>query len=185
MVFRFLFLLLALSFSPMVAIAQSCTLSFRVLVTQGIRPMPPGSLLEGSARLALSGASIRQEGGSITHLATGEMHLGPDITGRIWALGVTAHSPVADLIAVFARDVSGLSFGGLAYGGPMMITLYGPPGSRPDTTPPTTQADWDAMTLQRRFALHAPGYDRIAGDITALAITCDGVGVIDSGPKTP
>lgn len=181
--YRFLFLLAALSLAPMMASAQSCALSFRVTVTQGIRPIPPGSVLEGSARFALTGAAIRQEGGAMTHLAAGEMRLGPDIIGQIWALGITAESPIADLIAVFARDVQGLSFGGVDYGGPMMITFYGPPGSRPDTAPPTAQADWDAMTLQRRFALHAPGYDRIAGDTTALQISCDG-GMIDSGTKS-
>ena len=120
----------------------------------------------------------------MTHLAAGEMRFGPDIMGQIWALGITAKSPVADLIAVFARDVRGLTFGGLDYGGPMMITLYGPPGSRPDTAPPTEQADWDAMTLQRRFAIHAPGYDRVAGDITSLLISCDGAGAIDSGAES-
>lgn len=182
---RVLCILSALSLAPSMGVAQNCALSFQVEVTQGIRPIPPGSMLAGRAQFRLTGASIRQEGGAITHLAEGEMHLGPGITGRIWALGITAQSPVADLIAVFARDVSGLSFGGLDYGGPMMITLYGQPGSRPDTSLPTAQADWDAMTLQRRFALHAPGYDRIAGDITSLSITCDGAGEIDSDPKTP
>jgi hypothetical protein len=165
-------LVAALIVQPLVARAQSCTLSYHLTLTQGIAPLPAGTQITGSAQFQLTGARIPQEGGATTHLAQGEMQLDPGITGDLWALGTTSNGAVADMIAVFARDVRGLTLDGIGYAGPMMITLYGPPGSRPDTGPPTTQADWDAMTGPRRFALHAYGHGRLAGDVTALTIAC-------------
>lgn len=167
-----LLLVAALIAHPMIARAQSCTLSYQLTLTQGIAPLPAGTQITGSARFDLTGARIAQEGGATTHLTQGEMRLGPGITGDLWALGTTSNGAVADMIAVFARDVRGLAHDGLAYAGPMMITLYGPPGSRPDTSPPTAQTDWDAMTGPRRFALHSYGHGRLAGDVTALSISC-------------
>lgn len=165
-------LALALIAQPLIARAQDCSLTYALTLTEGIAPLPVGTTLAGSARFRLSGARIAQEGGATTHLTRGEMRLEPGISGDLWALGTTSNGALADMIALFARDVQGLTHAGQHYGGPMMITLYGPPGSRPDTGPPTAQADWDAMTGPRRFALHAYGHGRVAGDVRELAIRC-------------
>ena len=90
--------------------------------------------------------------------------------GSIMRLG--AGNPVADLLGVQARNVTGMNFAGLGYRGPMTLNLYGRPGSLPAPTIPTDPAVWAAMDLRRGFALHAYGFDRIAGDVTALAVTC-------------
>lgn len=172
MLYRSLCLVAALIAQPLIARAQSCSLSYQLTLTQGIAPLPVGTTLAGSASFRLSGQRIGQEGGATTHMTEGEMRLEPGISGDLWALGTTSNGAVSDMIALFARDVQGLTDAGRRYGGPMMITLYGPPGSRPDTGPPTTQADWEAMTGPRRFALHAYGHGRLAGDVTALAIHC-------------
>ena len=171
--FRFALCLIAvLTVQPLVARAQSCALSFQITLTNGIAPLPMGATVTGSAEFRLTGDRVAQEGGATTHLTQGKMSLGPDITGDLWALGTTSNGALADMIAIFARDVAGLADDGLRYGGPMMITLYGPPGSRADSTPPTQQRDWDAMTGPRRFALHAYGHGRVAGDVTELTLTC-------------
>lgn len=161
-----------LAVQPSVATAQSCTLSYRILVTQGIPPLPEGAELAGSAAFRLTGERFAQGGDATTHRISGEMRLGPDIAGELWALGTASGGGRADMIALFARDVTGLSHGGVTYAGPMMITLYGPPGSRPDSGPPIAQSDWDAMTGPRRFSLHAYGHGRVAGDVTALTLSC-------------
>lgn len=163
---------LAVIVTPALAAAQSCTLDFALTVTQGVGATRPGETLTGTARFATTDRSFRGEGGAAVHLATGEMRLGPTIRGEIWALVTTSNGAAADLIGVHARNVVGMSFAGLVYAGPMTLNLYGPSGSLPAPVLPTAQAAWDAMDLNRHFALHAQGYDRLAGDITALTVTC-------------
>jgi len=171
---------LALALLPALAAAQSCRVDFSVAVTHGVGGLRPGDTLQGTARFVPTGRSFRQEGGATVHLATGEMTLGPSIRGEVWALVTTSGNPVADLIAVHARNVEGLSVAGLRYAGPMTISLYGRAGQLPAPTIPTAQAAWDAMQVSRRFALHAQGYDRLAGDIAALILACDSPAAIDS-----
>jgi len=165
-------LLLLLSL-PAQGAAQSCDLSFTVEVTQGVGTILPGTRLEGQASFTATGRSFRQEGGSTTHLAEGEMRLGSTIRGEIWTLITTSRGPTADLVGIHARDVQGLSFGGLAYNGPMMVTLFGRPGARPDTAIPVRQADWDRMDLRRAFSLHAHGVDMLAGVVSDLVARCN------------
>jgi hypothetical protein len=165
--------LLAVIALPPRAMAQACAVEFEITITQGVGPMTPGTRMTGAADFTLQNRAMPAEAGNTVHLAQGEMRLGPSITGQIWALVTTSNGAVADLIGLYARDVQGMSFAGLTYAGPMMITLYGPPGTRPTDAPPLAQRDWDAMTTPRRFALHSQGYDRLAGDVTALRITCD------------
>lgn len=172
---------LALTLAPALAAAQTCHLDFAVTVTQGVGEIRPGARLEGAARFSVTGRRIPGENGATVHLATGEMTLGDGIRGEVWALVTTAGNPVADLIAVHARDSEGMSFAGVAYRGPMVISLYGRPGSLSSPTLPTAQADWDAMALRRTFALHAQGHDRLGGDIAALSVSCAEPARIDSG----
>jgi hypothetical protein len=54
----------------------------------------------------------------------------------------------------------------------MALTLFGRPGTRDDPTPPTRQEDWDALDLRRAFSLQADGHDMLAGEVTALTVTC-------------
>lgn len=152
--------------------AQTCALEFIVTVTQGVGLIPPGTELPGSARFTTSGRSFRQEGGSTAHLATGHMTIGDGITGPIWTLITTSRGHAADLVGVYANHIEGLSFAGQNFEGPMALTLFGAPGSRPDASPPTTQAEWDQMDLRRAFSLHAHGADMLAGDVLDLAVDC-------------
>ncbi len=170
---RTLLALATLSALPDGVRAQSCAIGFDITVTQGVGAIRPGARMTGMADFTLHERALPAEAGNTVYLATGAMRLGAEITGQVWALVTTSNGAVADLIGLYARDVQGLTFAGLAYAGPMMITLYGPPGSRPDSAPPITQPDWDAMATSRRFALHAQGYDRLAGDVTALTVSCD------------
>ncbi len=172
--------LIAVLLSPAVAGAQECRVEFSLTVTQGVGFTRPGDTLTGHAAFRATGESFRGEGGATVHLATGEMRLGDDVRGEVWALVTTAGNPVADLVAVHARDVTGMDFAGIAYRGPMTISLYGRPGSLPAPVLPTDQAAWDAMDLRRSFALHAQGYDRLGGDITALTLDCAEPPEIDS-----
>lgn len=161
-------------------LAQGCGLSFGLTVTQGVGTLRPGDRLTGTADFTPTGRSFRGEGGARVHLARGEMRLGDGITGEIWALVTTAGNPVADLLAVHARNVTGMDFAGIAYRGPMTISLYGRPGSLAGPAVPTDQAAWDAMDLRRSFALHAQGYDRLAGDMDTVTVDCDSPAPIDS-----
>lgn len=153
--------------------AMSCALDFAFTVTQGAGTIRPGTPMTGSARFTTTGQSLAAGGGSLAHIATGEMRVGPDIRGQVWAIITTSGNPVADLLAVHARDVTGMTFAGLAYRGPMTLNLYGRPGTLPAPIIPTDPALWAAMDLRRSFALHAYGYDRLAGAITTLSVTCD------------
>ena len=132
----------------------------------------PGARLAGQARFATTDQSFRGEGGARVHIVDGQMRIGDTIRGEIWAVITTAGNPVADLLGVQARNVTGMNFAGLGYRGPMTLNLYGRPGSLPAPTIPTDPAVWAAMDLRRGFALHAYGFERIAGDVTALAVTC-------------
>lgn len=156
-------------------VAMSCALDFTINVTQGAGMSRPGTPLAGSAHFTTTGQSYPAGGGARVHIVQGEMRIGPDITGEVWAVITTAGNPVADLLAVHARHVTGMTVAGLAYRGPMALNLYGRPGRLPAPTIPTDPAQWAAMDLRRSFALHAYGYDRLAGAITALAVACDGL----------
>lgn len=151
--------------------AQTCSLEFTVEVTQGVGFIRPGTQLPGSAEYVTSGETFRQEGGTTAHYATGEMTIGDGITGSIWTLISTSRGSAADLIGVYAHDVEGFSFAGQDFEGPMSLTLFGAPGTRPDTSPPRTQSEWDEMDLRRAFSLHADG-DMLAGDVVSLLVTC-------------
>lgn len=171
---RILIASLCLVLSPVApAMAASCDISFTVRVTQGVGTVRPGTELDGMAQFSTLGESYRQEGGSTAHLASGRMTLGDSISGPIWTLIVTSEGPSADLVGVYAHEVEGLTVAGVAFDGPMALTLFGPSGSRPEATPPVTQEDWDSMTLRRVFALHARGADMLSGDVTDLTVTCD------------
>ena len=169
----------AVILSPALAAAQSCDLAFTVTVTQGVGTTRPGDTLTGTASFTATGRSIPGENGATVHLATGEMRLGADIRGEVWALVTTAGNPVADLLAVHARDVTGMEVAGIAYEGPMTLNLYGHPGSLPDAVVPTDQPAWDAMDLRRSFALHAQGFDRLGADIAGLTAACTNPAPID------
>lgn len=153
--------------------AQTCTLDFTVEVTQGVGTIRPGTRLDGHAVYTRLDRSFRQEGGSTAHLVSGEMTLGDRISGQIWTLVTTSRGNAADLIGVYAHHVSGLNVAGIAFEGPMALTLFGAPGTRTDTEPPTAQADWDAMALRRAFTLHARGSDMLAGDVLDLLVACE------------
>lgn len=160
---------LCLSAQPVLAL--SCTLDFTIEVTQGVGFIRPGTELPGTARYETNGQTFRQEGGTMAHYATGEMTIGDGITGAVWTLITTSRGFAADLIGVYANDVEGFSFAGTDFEGPMALTLFGPAGTRPDTAPPMTQAEWDEMNLRRSFTLHADG-DMLAGDVVRLAAEC-------------
>ncbi len=157
---------------PGLASAQTCNLVFTIQVTQGVGAILPGTELQGRAVYTFLGQSFRQEGGSTAHLASGEMVLGDSISGPIWTLITTARGSAADLVGVYAHHVQGLNVAGVAFQGPMALTLFGPPGTRTDTALPLAQEDWDSMTLRRAFALHAHGQDMLAGDVTMLTVDC-------------
>jgi len=153
--------------------AQSCDIAFSVVLTQGAGPFQPGDTLDGRAQFTALGRTVRQEGGSTAHLATGEMALGDGISGPIWTLIITSRGPAADLVGVYAHNIEGLSVAGQHFTGPMAITLFGRPGSRPDPGLPTAQEEWDRLDLRRAFSLHAPqGRDMLAGDVTELRVDC-------------
>lgn len=167
--FRFL-LLLALIPAP--AFALTCTLQFDLVVTQGIGPYPPGTNLVVDAEFDTQG-TMRQEGGATGHLATGTMVLDGDIRGRIWALISTSRPHAANLIALYAVDVEGLTFVGQEFRGPMTLTLYGDPGGWPYDRPPITQEEWDSFDLRRSFLLHSiQSRDWLAGDIGSVTASC-------------
>lgn len=182
---RIALIVLALSFLPAEpAFALRCAVDFSFVVTQGAGTIRPGQSLVGTADFRATGQSFASEGGARVHMAQGEMRIGPDIRGEIWAIITTAGNPVADLLAVHARNVTGMDFAGLAYRGPMTVNLYGRPGTLPGPTIPTDPTLWAAMDLRRSFALHAYGYDRLAGDIDTLSVACDAAGMIDSAPES-
>lgn len=165
-------LIVAVLALPRLAGAQTCTLEFTVEVTQGVGQIVPGMRLPGHAVFNTDGRAIRQEGGSTAHLTVGEMTIGDRIRGPIWTLITTSRGNAADLIGVYARDVVGLDFAGVAFAGPMALTLFGDAGTRTSTAPPLTQREWDEMDLRRAFSLHANGSDMLAGDVLDLAVAC-------------
>lgn len=153
------------------AAAATCALSFTIEVTQGAGTIRPGTELTGQAEFTTQG-SFRQEGGVTAHFATGHMRLGPDIEGPIWTLITTSRSFSTDLVGIYAHEVTGLSTAGIAFEGPMVLALYGAPGTRPEPIPPNAQAEWDALSLRRVLTLHAHGQDMLAGDVTDLTAAC-------------
>jgi hypothetical protein len=154
--------------------AHSCHLAFTIDITHGVPAYPPGSRLDGRASFTTLGDRIRQEGGTTAHLAAGEMVLGERISGPIWTLIVTSRGGAADLVGVHANNVRGLTVAGVEFGGPMVLTLYGRPGARPEPAVPTTQEAWDRLDLRQSFSLQAPkGRDMLAGDVSDLSVTCN------------
>ncbi|MEM1272843.1 MAG: hypothetical protein AAGF88_03445 [Pseudomonadota bacterium] len=156
---------------PSAGFAAQCALNFRIEVTQGVGIIAPGTELRGSAEFT-TGQSMRQEGGVMAHLATGQMTLDDTISGPVWTLITTSRDFTADLVGIYAQDVTGFSFAGVDFGGPMVMTLYGRPGTMAEAIPPRTQAEWDALSLRRVLTLHAHGSDMLSGDITELIAEC-------------
>jgi hypothetical protein len=154
------------------ATAQTCSIDFTIEVTQGVGFIAPGTLIPGHASFSTDGRSFPQEGGTTGHMANGAMLLGDEIFGEIWAITTTSNGTASDMVGVFARDVEGFSFAGVRYEGPMSLTLFGLPGTRPVTDPPTTQAEWDALDLRRAFSLQAHGTDMLAGNVLDLVANC-------------
>ncbi len=152
--------------------AQTCTLDFTVEVTQGVGAIQPGTLLPGHAQFATDGRTFPADDGATSHLATGEMSVGDGITGQIWTLVTTARDYATELVGVYAHEVRGLSVAGVEFEGPMALTLYGRPGTRPSEAAPVTQAEWDSMDLRRAFTLHANGADMLAGNVLDLVVSC-------------
>jgi hypothetical protein len=158
---------------PAAAPALTCRLDFTVVVTRGVGTIPDGERIAGTARFTTTGRSFSQEGGATAFLAEGEMRLGEDIAGPVWTLVTSAGGPTADMMAVFARDVEGLSFAGIDFEGPMALTLYGPPGTLAGPEPPRAQPDWDRLDLRRAFTIAAQGYDMLTATVSDLTATCE------------
>lgn len=151
----------------------TCDITFTVDVTQGVPAFPPGAQLAGRASFSTLGGKVQQEGGTTAHLASGEMIVGERISGPIWTIIVTSKGSAADLVGVYANEVSGLTVAGVEFAGPMMLTLFGRPGTRPEAEPPTSQEDWDKLDLRRTFSIQAPqGRDMLAGDVSDLRVNC-------------
>jgi hypothetical protein len=158
---------------PQPTAAQTCDLTFTVILTQGAGTMRPGTELAGAANFTTDGQSFPSGGGSIAHLASGEMLIGDAISGAIWTLVINSDGAVVDLVGLYANDVEGLSVAGIAFSGPMVLTLFGRSGARADPDPPILQEDWDRLDLRRAFTLEAPeGRDSIQGDVTDLLVEC-------------
>jgi len=154
------------------AMARTCSIDFTVEVTQGVGFIAPGTLIPAHASFSTDGRFFPQEGGSTGHMANGSMLLGDEIIGEIWAVMTTSNGSASDMVGVFARDVEGFSFAGVRYEGPMSLTLFGLPGTRPETDPPMTQEEWDALDLRRAFSLQAHGTDMLAGNVLDLVANC-------------
>jgi hypothetical protein len=182
---RIAFVMLAVMWATTTpAAGLACRFEFTVTITQGAGPFRPGDRLAGHARFQTSGQSFPGEAGARVHMATGQMQLGDAITAPIWAVIATAQNPVADQLSLQARDAHGLSVAGIDYRGPMTLSLYARPGTLGDATIPADPGLWAAMDLRRSFALHAYGYDRLAGDVTELTVACGPPEMIDSGDET-
>ncbi|MEM9754376.1 MAG: hypothetical protein AAF914_00200 [Pseudomonadota bacterium] len=151
--------------------AETCELSFTIRVTQGVGAIRPGDEMAGRADFTTS-RSFRQEAGATAHLATGHLTLGDGISGSVWTLITTSRDISADLVGIYARDVTGLSFAGTDFNGPMALTLYGDAGTRPAPVPPLSQSEWDSLSLRRTLTIHAPDGDMLAGDVTELRADC-------------
>lgn len=154
------------------ASAQTCALSFTIEITQGVGSILPGTRLPGQAQFTTIGQPTRAGGNSTAHPASGRMDLGDAISGPIHTLVNTSNGSVVDLFGVYARDIQGLSVVGIDFAGPMVLTLFGDPGSHPVPGPPATQDGWDRLDLRRSFTLHAQGYDMLAGDVVDFSATC-------------
>ncbi len=159
------------SFAPS-AMAQTCGISFEVVVTHGIGPYPPGTIIPGDAQFEIR-HSMRQDPGSTAHLSEGHMTIDGDISGRLWTVVSTSQSQNADLVGLYAMDVEGLSYVGTEFRGPMSITLFGEPSSWDYDRPPLTQEEWDVFSTRRSFHLSAaPWNDSLSGEVTAFDVEC-------------
>ena len=158
---------------PASALQMTCRLDFEVVVTQGVGDIRTEDRLTGRAEFSTTGRSLPQEGDGAAWFATGEMRIGPDIAGTIWMVVTAAGGPTADLIGIYAEEVEGLSVAGIAFEGPMALTLYGRAGTLEGPEPPTAQEAWDRLDLRRAFTLAAHGYDMLTGSIAALTVDCD------------
>ncbi|MBF9035382.1 hypothetical protein HKCCE2091_14140 [Rhodobacterales bacterium HKCCE2091] len=151
--------------------ARHCRIDFTVEVTQGVGFIRPGTRLDGHTDFTTN-RSFRQDDGTIAHLATGRMNLGEDISGPVWTLITTARDFSPDFVGIYAEDVTGLSFAGTDFEGPMSLNLFGDPGTRPEPVPPVTQAEWDALALRRSFQLSGGGGDMLAGNVVRFVADC-------------
>ena len=168
---RPLLMSLALLAAPTAAMASSCELEFRIEITRGVGDLRPGDIIAGVADFTTMG-EFRQEGGATAHLAQGTMVIDDRIVGPVWTLITTSDNPTAELVGIYAHDVTGFEYAGTVFDGPMALTLYGSSGSRAAPVPPTSQDEWDSLDLRRTFQLHAHGQDMLAGTVVELVADC-------------
>ncbi len=160
------------AFVPGHAAALSCTLTFTVTVSQGVGFIRPDTALQGTASFTTDGRTVPSDAQTTGHLAQGEMVIEGAIRSRIWSLMVTHRGTSTELVGIYGLDSTGLSFAGIDFSGPMVLTLFGPPGSRDDDAIPMTQSDWDRMNLRRNFALMSGTGDMLSGRVTDLVADC-------------
>ena len=156
---------------PGLSLAATCALSFRFEVTQGVGMIRPGTEMTGAAQFATDG-SIRQEGGSVGHFATGEMSIEDGVSGRVWTIITAARDHANDFVGVYATDVTGFSFAGIEFTR-LKLLLFGLPGTIGAPELPRTQEAWDALTTRRTVILEShDGSDMLSGDVTELTAEC-------------
>ena len=156
---------------PAASWAATCELNFRFEVTQGVGFIRPGTELSGEASFA-TGDSIRQEGGSVGHFATGEMSIDDGVNGRVWTVITAAREHANDFVGIYATDVTGFSFAGIEFTR-LKLLLFGLPGTIGTPEPPMSQAAWDALTTRRTVILEShDGSDMLSGNVTELIAEC-------------
>ena len=157
--------------APAMGWAATCDLSFRFEVTQGVGLIRPGTEMAGAAQFA-TGESIRQEGGSVGHFATGEMSIDGGVSGRVWTMITAARDHANDFVGVYATEVTGFSFAGVEFTR-LKLLLFGRPGTIGSPEPPRSQAAWDALTTRRTVILEShDGSDMLSGNVTQLTAEC-------------
>lgn len=157
---------------PLQAAGSTCALSFTVTVSQGVGLIRPDTTLRGSATFTADGRTVPSDAQTTGHLTEGEMMIEGGIRSRIWSVSVTHRGDSTELVGIFGMDATGLSFAGIDFTGPMVLTFFGPPGSRDNDAIPLTQADWDRMDLRRNFALMSGTGDMLSGQVTDLVADC-------------
>ena len=164
---------------PMVASAQTCTLTLTVQTEA-----PHGTLTEGTtltAELTYTATRQMRMGAEATaYLTDGEARLtgpnGTGLTGRLRVIHVVRAPHWADYLSFDIADVTGDLGGITTYEDPMLLSFYAERGALTSFDLPVTQADLAQFDRRQTFQVHTPDTMwTLPGHVQNPQLTCDPV----------
>lgn len=155
----------------------TCRLTFDIVAENHIGTLANGGNLTGTLHFQVLSA-WRQDTETVSYTTDGRLSAGAaghgSVGGKIGYVHVVRAPAIADYISIDVSGAHGDLGGETTYYDPMLVTLYAPAGTLPNSEIPATDARWQALSKRRVFQVHTPtAAQTFHGPITRLTGTCN------------